>query len=131
MLTRFPSALAVLCISLLSSSAWAQSNAGDPAPEPSPVPSTVDSRADQPPDADAQATDQPPPVVRKVRNYIQNNPIVQRLQGDGFYPRIGGLSQGSGLAGGIGYRLIGGDRRDDTRLRGAVGSVALQIGGGF
>jgi len=104
MLKRFPSALAVLCISLLSSPAWAQSNAGDPAPQPSPVPSTVDSRADQPPDADAQATDQPPPIVRKVRNYIQNSPIVQKLQGDGFYPRIGGLSQGSGLAGGVGYR---------------------------
>src|SRR5919205_162760 len=102
MLKRFLSALAALCLLLLCSSARAQSNAGDPAPQPSPVPSTAESRADQP--ADAQATDQPPPVVRKVRNYIQKNPIVQRLQGDGFYPRIGGLSQGSGLAGGGGYR---------------------------
>ena len=102
MLKRRPSALALLCLLLLCSSARAQSNAGDPAPQPSPVPSTVESRADQPPDA--QATDQPPPVVRKVRNYIQNNPIVQKMQGDGFYPRIGGLSEGSGLAGGGGYR---------------------------
>ena len=104
MLTRFPSALAVLFVLLLCSSARAQSNAGDPAPQPSPVPSTVESRADQPPDAPAQATDQPPPFVRKVRNYIQQSPIVQKLKGDGFYPRIGGLSQGSGLAGGGGYR---------------------------
>jgi hypothetical protein len=103
MLKRRPSALAALCV-FLCSSAWAQSNAGDPAPQPSPVSSTVESRADQPPDAGAQATDQPPPVVRKVRNYIQNNPIVQKLKGDGFYPRIGGLSQGSGFAGGVGYR---------------------------
>ena len=105
MLKRYPSALATVCLVLLSSSAWAQSNAEDPAPQPSPVPSTVESRADQPPDADAQATDQPPPVVRKVRNYIQKNPIIQKLQqGNGFYPRIGGLSPGSGLAGGVGYR---------------------------
>jgi hypothetical protein len=41
------------------------------------------------------------------------------------------LTKNLRLTGGIGYRLIGGDRRDDARLRGAVGSVALQIGGGF
>ena len=41
------------------------------------------------------------------------------------------LTKSIRLTGGIGYRLIGGDRRDDTRLRGAVGSLALQIGGGF
>jgi Omp85 superfamily domain len=66
--------------------------------------STPESKADQPVDPSAQATDQPPPVVRKVRNYIENSPIVQRLKEDGFYPRLGGLSQGSGLAGGAGYR---------------------------
>src|SRR5437762_646208 len=104
MLKRYPSALAALGVLLLCSSAPAQSTAGDPAPQPSPVPPTVESRADEPPDADAQATDQPPAVVRKVRNYIQKNPIIQKLQGDGFYPRIGGLSQGSGFAGGGGYR---------------------------
>jgi hypothetical protein len=104
MLKCFPSALAAVCLLLVCSSARAQSNAGDPAPQPSPVPSTVESRADQPPDDPAQATDQPPPIVRKVRNYIQQSPIVQKLKGDGFYPRIGGLSQGSGLAGGGGYR---------------------------
>jgi outer membrane protein assembly factor BamA len=39
-----------------------------------------------------------------VRDFIAKSPIVQRLKGDGVYPRIGGLSQGSGLAGGAGYR---------------------------
>jgi hypothetical protein len=34
------------------------------------------------------------------------------------------------LAGGVGYRLIGGARGTDDRLRGVTGSVALQIGGG-
>lgn len=102
MLKRHPFAL-VATFLLFCSPAMAQSNAGDPAPQPSPVPSTVDSRADQPANS-AQATDQPPKVVTKIRNYIQTNPIVARLKGDGFYPRIGGLSQGSGLAGGAGYR---------------------------
>ena len=100
MLKRPLAACAALAISVVfCTPARAQNTAGDPAPEPSPV----ESKADQPADA-PQATDQPPPVVRKVRNYIQRNPIVRRLQGDGFYPRIGGLSQGSGLAGGGGYR---------------------------
>jgi outer membrane protein assembly factor BamA len=63
----------------------------------------VESKADPGTAVPAQATDQPP-VVKKIRNYIQKNPIVQRLQGDGFYPRIGGLSPGSGFAGGVGYR---------------------------
>ena len=31
---------------------------------------------------------------------------------------------------GAGYRFTGGEGRDDTRLRGAVGSLGLQIGGG-
>lgn len=35
------------------------------------------------------------------------------------------------LTGGVGYRLIGAGHRGDSRLRGAVGSIALQIGGGF
>ena len=34
------------------------------------------------------------------------------------------------LTGGVGYRLISAEGRDDNRLRGATGSVALQIGGG-
>ena len=79
----------------------AQSSAGDPAPQPSPVPSTVESKADQPPDAPAQATDQPP-VAGKIRRYV--DPVVQRFTDDGFYPRLGGLNPGSGLAGGGGYR---------------------------
>jgi hypothetical protein len=34
------------------------------------------------------------------------------------------------LTGGIGYRFIAAEGRDSNRLRGAAGSVALQIGGG-
>jgi len=103
MLKRHPFAL-VASFLFLCSPAMAQSNAGDPPPQPSPVPSTVESRADQPPESSAQATDQPPPIVTKIRNYIRTSPIIAKLKGDGFYPRIGGLSQGSGLAGGGGYR---------------------------
>src|ERR1044071_3927226 len=100
MLKRFPTALAVASLLVFCGPAMAQSTAGDPAPEPSPVPSTIESSSNQPPDTPAQASDQPPPVVQKVRNYIEKSPIVARLKGDGVYPRIGGLSPGSGLAGG-------------------------------
>lgn len=93
-----PACAGFAIVVLLCTPARAQNTAGDPAPEPSPV----ESKADQPPAA-PQATDQPP-IVRKVRNYIQRSPIVRRLQGDGFYPRLGGLSPGSGFAGGGGYR---------------------------
>ena len=92
----------VLCVLLFGSPARAQNAAGEPSPNPSPQ--TAESKADQPVDPAAQATDQPPPAVQKVRNFIEKNPIVQKFKGDGFYPRIGGLSQGSGLAGGAGYR---------------------------
>jgi len=33
------------------------------------------------------------------------------------------------LTGGAGYRLIDAEGRDDRRLRGATGSLGLQIGG--
>ena len=41
-----------------------------------------------------------------------------------------GLTRRLRLTGGIGYRLIGGARSTDDRLRGVTGSIALQIGGG-
>jgi hypothetical protein len=104
MLKVFPTLGAVaVVLSMFGSPLRAQNTAGDPPPNPSPQ-STAESKADQPADASSQTTDQPPPAVRKVRNFIENSPIVQRLKGDGFYPRIGGLSPGSGLAGGAGYR---------------------------
>jgi hypothetical protein len=95
MLKVSPTACAAAVVFLVfCSPVMAQNAAGD---QP-----TAQSQADQPTSAAAPA-DQPA-AVEKVRNYIQNNPIVQRLRGDGLYPRIGGLSQGSGLAGGAGYR---------------------------
>src|SRR4029450_291454 len=103
MLKLVPTLGAVAVSLLLVSPARGQNTAGDSPPAPSPQ-TTVESKADQPVDGSGQATDQPPPVVRKVRNFIENSPIVQRLKGDGIYPRIGGLSPGSGLAGGAGYR---------------------------
>ena len=103
MLKVFPTLGAVVVsVSLFWSPARAQNAAGEPSPNPSPP--TAESKADQPVEAAPQATDQPPPAVQKVRNFIENNPIVQKFKGDGVYPRIGGLSQGSGLAGGAGYR---------------------------
>ena len=94
----------VVSVLVFGSAARAQNAAGEPSPDPSPE--TADAKAEPPRDAsNRQASDQPPPAaVRKVRNFIERNPIIQSFKGDGVYPRIGGLSQGSGLAGGAGYR---------------------------
>jgi hypothetical protein len=100
MLNSHYTAIAVTLGLLISSPAWAQDNRGDQSPgEPAPLEAT----ADVPPGQPEQASDQPP-VVEKVRLYVEKKKIVQRLSGDGFYPRIGGLNPGSGLAGGAGYR---------------------------
>jgi outer membrane protein assembly factor BamA len=51
-------------------------------------------------------------VVDKAKRYVKDKDIMERLSPrDGFYPRIGGLTTGSGLAGGLGYRRhLFGDR---------------------
>jgi hypothetical protein len=41
------------------------------------------------------------------------------------------LSRQLRLTGGAGYRFIAADGRDDGRLRGATGTIGLQIGGGY
>jgi outer membrane protein assembly factor BamA len=46
-----------------------------------------------------------PKGAEKVLLYVEENRILERLTvADGFYPRIGGLTSGSGFAGGVGYR---------------------------
>jgi len=46
-----------------------------------------------------------PKGVEKVLLYVEKNRILERLTvADGFYPRIGGLTSGSGFAMGVGYR---------------------------
>ena len=78
--------------------------------------------AQQPPNTDLQdkadnpastplppARQQPDPnapgFVQKAQRYIQEKHIVERLSPrDGFYPRVGGLTTGSGFALGAGYR---------------------------
>ena len=102
MLKLLPTLGAVAASLLLCSSARGQNTAGDSPPIPSPQ-TTAESKADQAADGSGQTTDQPT-AVRKVQSFIESNPIVQRLKRDGVYPRIGGLSPGSGLAGGAGYR---------------------------
>jgi outer membrane protein assembly factor BamA len=46
-----------------------------------------------------------PKGAEKVLLYVEENRIIERLTvADGFYPRIGGLTSGSGFAAGVGYR---------------------------
>ncbi len=48
---------------------------------------------------------EPSTAIEKVRDYVEKNDLVERLtSGDGVYPRFGGLTSGSGIAAGAGYR---------------------------
>ena len=61
-----------VCVLLFGTLARAQNAAGDPSPDPSPQ--TAEAKADEPADAPSpQASDQPPPAVRKVRNFIEKS----------------------------------------------------------
>jgi opacity protein-like surface antigen len=104
MLKRFPTAFAVcLGLLLLAPPVRAAQSPSTSDQTTSTEQATAASKADPGTATPDQATDQPR-GVQKVRNYIEKSPIVQKLKGDGIYPRIGGLSPGSGLAGGVGYR---------------------------
>ena len=64
------------------------------------LPSTVEAedRAVAPPPEE-------PSTIDKLRTYVEKRGLIERMTGgDGFYPRFGGLTTGSGLAGGAGYR---------------------------
>src|SRR6185369_15074008 len=64
-----------------------------PEPEPDQLPSSRRAEGDS------------PGFVQKVRRYIKDKHIVERLSPrDGAYPRVGGLTTGSGMALGAGYR---------------------------
>jgi hypothetical protein len=108
MLKAFPAACAVLVTSLLCAPALAQNAQDLPAAADQPVDQQGARQPNPPPPA--QPVDHhgnqsnKPPVSQRVREYVERNPVVKKLNGDGFYPRIGGLSPGSGLAGGVGYR---------------------------
>src|SRR5262252_8931132 len=55
--------------------------------------------------SDPASTSAEPRIAQKVRTYVEQNRTYQRLfEDDGIYPRLGGLSAGSGFAAGAGYR---------------------------
>ena len=45
--------------------------------------------------------------VARLRAWVRDTQILERLNGEvnGWYPRVGGITRGSGLAGGPGYRV--------------------------
>jgi hypothetical protein len=72
----------------------------------------------------ARGTSVPPPPLINVR--VRDDFFVAEPEAT----VIVGLTRHFRLTVGAGYRLIGGARGTRTRLQGATGSVALQIGGG-
>src|ERR1041384_2299600 len=108
MLKAFPAACAVLVTSLLCAPALAQDAQDLPAAADQPVDQQGARQPnprppDQPVDSQGNQSNKPP-VSQRVREYVERNPVVKKLNGAAFYPRIGGLAPGSGLAGGVGYR---------------------------
>ena len=94
MALRESAVLAFVLAGLLSSTAYAQ----DP---PAPPPSNGTAAET------ASTTQDQPGFVQKARQWAERTQIVERLSGDidGWYPRLGGMTRGSGFSIGPGYRF--------------------------
>ena len=77
------------------------------------------------------------PLRIDLGQLLRQPPTPRLVQREGFliaepqFDVIVRLARQFRLTGGVGYRLIDAEGRFDNRLRGASGSVALRIGGGF
>lgn len=68
-----------------------------------------------------------PTRIEKTLLYIEQHRIVERLTiADGWYPRIGGLTTGSGFAAGAGYRKHLVDERWFLNVSGALSTKAYK-----
>jgi hypothetical protein len=66
-------------------------------------------------------------LVGKTKRYLKDKDIMERLSPrDGFYPRFGGLTTGSGLAAGVGYRQHLFDDRLYTDVSGIISMKAYK-----
>jgi hypothetical protein len=107
---------ALALVLALAAGVSAQTPADDPAaatqaapsgPSPAPAPEASE------PDAG---------FVQSVRSWARKRKLAARLNGevDGWYPRMGGITRGSGFAAGPGYRLPLFDRRMRLDVSGAL-----------
>jgi len=116
-------AVTVLAALLSASSVSAQVSAeptttnSDPQDlEKTDTPATVADAA-APPATDSES------FIDKARRFVKEKRLEERFSPDeGFYPRIGGLTTGSGMAAGVGYRLP----LDDDRLLDASGVISMK-----
>ena len=75
----------------------------------------------------APAEPQDDGVVDKTKRYIKDNDLMEKLSpSDGFYPRFGGLTTGSGFAVGVGYRRHLFNDRLFTDLSGIISMKAYK-----
>jgi hypothetical protein len=91
-----------------ASAVCAQSGETSPQPSsPTPAPAPASDAAVTTQGSESTpATNHPPSFSERMRTWAQNAQLFERMNGDvnGWYPRIGGVTRGSGFAGGIGYR---------------------------
>ncbi|HXH25063.1 MAG TPA: BamA/TamA family outer membrane protein [Vicinamibacterales bacterium] len=87
-----------LAVLLAASAAEAQQ------PVESPAPDAAAARAARAPAQDPERQDEG--FVDRARRWVERSQIIERLTGevDGWYPRLGGMTRGSGFALGPGYR---------------------------
>ena len=111
---RMP-ALLTLCLAL-APCAFAQETASQPADRP-PGDAPAASPAPAEPDDDEQGG-----FASSVRTWAREKKLMARLNGeiDGWYPRMGGITRGSGFAAGPGYRFRLFDRRVLVDVSGAL-----------
>src|SRR5262249_30645370 len=71
-----------------------------------PVQAAVRSDIDTQP-ADDETTGGSPSFIARLRTWVRDTRLIERMNGDvdGWYPRIGGITRGSGFAAGPGYRV--------------------------
>ena len=86
----------IAALGVASSSAYAQDTSAAAAPGQTPV------QTDAPP----AATTERPGTIKRLRTWASDIKLTGRLNGDvnGWYPRIGGVTRGSGFAFGPGFR---------------------------
>jgi hypothetical protein len=110
--------IASAVILALAAPAAAQNRSGDADAPPDAPPALPATSAPPEPEAD-------PPregFGARMRQWTRDIKLLERLNGeiDGWYPRLGGITRGSGFAGGPGYRMRVFDRHVLLDVSGAI-----------
>ena len=110
-MARTHAVIALFVAGLMSSIADAQAPADSSAPPTAQEPTVVNAQETTVASAAAPAAQDEGGFVDKAKRWAERTQIIERLNGDidGWYPRLGGMTRGGGIAAGPGYRFHVGD----------------------